>query len=170
MMLERRVLVALSLGIALICAAVAPGAALAADGGSSYLTYHATLTAGIDDTPGAGLKRLQMFYSKLLKALNVKDLGNADVGCEGCDQLSSALPGSLVELQFYMTRKQKTLNAFTRVWAAIQQTTAVPDFALSFDGKTIGHDCPPSPCRPRPICVQTGGCDNPYGGICNKCQ
>jgi len=133
--------------------------------------YTLSMQGGSDDS---AQDRLRVFYQRLMAELKVDDLGYANIGCDNCSKLSELAP-PIESLTFVIEPDSKSLVAFALSYNYVQQTMPNEQFEMTIDGASpsAATACPnplPSGCRPRPICIQTGGCDQPYGGTCRVCQ
>jgi hypothetical protein len=132
-------------------------------------TYYEVIVEGGPE----GLGRLRAFHLQLKKVLGVADLGEADIGCDACADLNTGPPET--KLRFAMERGQGGLSliAFVLSYHHVQTNanTMHKDFTLTVKGNPPqSPECPAiAQCMPRPICIQTGSCDKPFGGTCNKC-
>jgi hypothetical protein len=132
--------------------------------------YTMSIDGGAD---GDAQARLRIFHQRLMAELKVNDLGYANVGCDSCSKLGEVGP-PLRSLTFVMEPDSRTLAAFASTYHYVQQQLPNEQFSLTIDGTSLAAaaGCPmplPAGCRPRPICVHTGGCDRPYGGSCSPC-
>ena len=127
--------------------------------------------------------RLTKFVEQLRSELNVENLGDANVGCDRCGELTQGekveglVPPTRVldSLRFAAIRSGSQLEAFARSYDIVQAS------ALGKRTFTMEIDATPPPgsactagqlsagCKTRPLCVQTSGCDKVYGGSCNLC-
>jgi hypothetical protein len=127
--------------------------------------------------------RLTGFAERLRIELMVDNLGEANIGCDRCGELvaDEKVEGlgppnrPLTSLLFSLPRNGSQLEAFARSYDFIQASElGTRFFTMEIDGTP-----PPSSacnasqislgCKTRQLCVQTGGCDKPYGGPCNLC-
>ena len=127
--------------------------------------------------------RLTRFVERLRAELKVNNLGEANIGCDRCGELVEAEavdgkvapPAPLLSLKFALFRSASQLEAFARSYEFVQASElGASVFTMEIDGTG-----PPSAacsqaqlnsgCKNRSLCIQTGGCDKPYGGSCDIC-
>jgi hypothetical protein len=127
--------------------------------------------------------RLAKFVQRLRAELMVENLGEANVGCDRCGELVEAEKvedlepgrGPVTSLEFSLLRSGAQLVAFARSYEFVQSSEiGVSSFKMEIDGTRPGAGaCTQAQlnagCKTRSLCVQTGGCDKPYGGGCNLC-
>jgi len=127
--------------------------------------------------------RLTRFVERLRAELKVDNLGKANIGCDRCGELVPAEavqgkatpPDPLLSLKFELFRNGSQLEAFARSYEFIQASElGTTVFTMEIDGtQPPAPACSPaqlnSGCKTRALCIQTGGCDKPYGGSCDIC-
>jgi hypothetical protein len=128
--------------------------------------------------------RMTKFIEHLRAELVVENLGDADIGCNRCGELVEAEKvegleprrGPVMALLFALPRSGSQLAALARSYDMVQASELGEiTFVMEIDGTPPpGSACTAQQidwgCRTRAQCVQTGGCDKPYGGACNLCK
>jgi hypothetical protein len=127
--------------------------------------------------------RLKLFVERLRAELKVNNLGEANVGCDRCGELveAEAVQGKtasadpLLTLKFALFRGASQLEAFARSYDFVQASELGANaFAMDIEGGIGSAACTQTQlnngCKNRPLCIQTAGCDKPYGGSCDICQ
>ena len=127
--------------------------------------------------------RLTLFVERLRTELKVNNLGEANIGCDRCGELVEAEavqgkvapPDPLLTLKFALYRGASQLEAFARSYEFVQVSDlGATVFTMNVDGTGTGSAaCTQTQlnngCKNRSLCIQTGGCDKPYGGSCDIC-
>ena len=127
--------------------------------------------------------RLTRFIERLRAELKVNNLGEANIGCDRCGELVDAeavqnkvaSPDPLLSLTFALFRGASQLEAFARSYEFVQASELGANaFAMDIEGGIGSAACTQTQlnngCKNRPLCIQTSGCDKPYGGSCDICS